>query len=211
MKKTFLFLMVVCLFATATTSSYAALYFKMTAEKTALTVGETATIEVFAYSEEAAGLNGLNGWQLSMFVSGGGGGGGVVEVVPGSITLFAPFSFDSLVYSVNSPSGAITDLSLNSLTPSVDSDLGVGDYDKIAEFSIQGISAGEVIYAIGDSGLGFFGSLRDFPIPGNYFDGTFDTAASDTQFTIIPEPATLALLGSGISFLCLRSRKSGRL
>jgi hypothetical protein len=210
MKKTFLFLMAVSLL-TASSNSFAALLFKMTSNKTSLLVGETATIEVFAYSEDAAGLNGLNSWQLSMLVS----GDDAVQVVGGSISLFAPFGFDSLMSSVNSPNGAIKNLAMNSLTTPVDSTLGVGDYQKIMDFDIQGISVGQVDYSIGDAGLGFFGILRDYNPANpatwvNYFDGTFNAAASDTHFRVVPEPATLVLLGSGMAFYLLRSRKNGR-
>jgi hypothetical protein len=71
-----------------------------------------------------------------------------------------------------------------------------------------------VTYSIGDAGLGFFGILRDYnpmsmPTWGNYLDGTFDAASSNRVFTIVPEPATLALLG-GLGFISLRSRRRGQ-
>lgn len=212
MKKTFLFLMVVCLFMAAADTSFSALRFKMTSDKTALDIGETAVIEIFAYADDplAAGNNGLNSWQLSMLVS----GDGTVAVNEGSITLSAPFSFDSLNTSINTPSGSIKDLAMNSLITPVDSALAVGDYQKIAEFSIQALSVGQVEYSIGDAGLGFFGILRDYnPADmgtwGNYLEGTFDAASSINQLTVVPEPATFVLLG-GMSLYLIRRRSFGK-
>ena len=102
-----------------------------------------------------------------------------------------------------------------SKTIPVNSTLGVGGYTKIAEFQIVGVNVGQATYSIADGGLGFFGILRDYnPVNpgtwGNYLDGTFDAGASDRVFSIVPEPATFALLG-GLGFFLLRSRKSGRL
>lgn len=212
MKKTFLFLVAVCLFAAAASDLHAALLLvKMNADKTTLAIGETATIELYAHAPVAAGLNGLNTWQLSMLV----GGDGAVSVLESSIAYTVPFTYDTLITSVNSPAGSIKDISISPKNPPEDSNLGVGGFTKIAEFVIEAVGAGQVTYTIGDAGVGggFFGILRDYnPMdPGdNYLDGSFELIGSDNQFTIVPEPATFALLG-GMGLILLRSRKSGRL
>lgn len=202
-----LFLRVGLLFIFISPSSFASLLFKMTADKTTLAVGETAVVSLLAYAEEADGLNGLNGWQLSAFVS----GTGTLKVVPGSLTVLRPFAADVLMASINSPSGDIRDLSLTAVQPRTDSTLGVGGYDKIAEFMVEAVAAGEVIYTLADGGAGFGGVLRDY----NPFDmdtwgymlaGVFNTAESDRVFTIVPEPASLAVLGV-MGLVALKTRR----
>jgi hypothetical protein len=212
MKQTILFLTAVILF-TVSSQVHAALTFKMNADKTTLALGDIASIEIFAYANDplATGQNGVNSWQISLLVS----GSGVVQVVDGSIAVTAPFPNDFLTSGINSPSGSISDLAMNAKTIPVNSTLGVGGYTKIAEFQIVGVNVGQATYSIADGGLGFFGILRDYnPVNpgtwGNYLDGTFDAGASDRVFSIVPEPATFALLG-GLGFFLLRSRKSGRL
>lgn len=212
MKQTILFLTAVILF-TVSSQVHAALTFKMNADKTTLALGDIASIEIFAYANDplATGQNGVNSWQISLLVS----GSGVVQVVDRSIAVTAPFPNDFLTSGINSPSGSISDLAMNAKTIPVNSTLGVGGYTKIAEFQIVGVNVGQATYSIADGGLGFFGILRDYnPVNpgtwGNYLDGTFDAGASDRVFSIVPEPATFALLG-GLGFFLLRSRKSGRL
>ena len=214
MKKTFLFLMVVGLFLTTSSSLHAALNFRMTIDKPVIGINETALIELYAHSEEAGDMNGLNNWQLGLIVT----GTGEVEVVTDSveIELFTPFDIsvaDSGYENINSPNGSIEDLTMQSDIPGTSTTFCVEGYDKIAEFEVRGIIAGEVEYMIGDYDGGFFGILRDFTPPfdpDNYFDGTFDIASSDTQITVVPEPASLALLG-GMSFFLLRRRNTDRI
>ncbi|HOK66282.1 MAG TPA: PEP-CTERM sorting domain-containing protein [Anaerohalosphaeraceae bacterium] len=190
-----------------TSSSFGALSFKMTADKTTLTVGQTTKVSLFAYAEEAAGMNGLNSWQLSAFVS----GTGMLKVVPGSLNVIKPFAADVLTAGINSPSGAIRDLSMTSVNAGIDSSLGVGGYQKIAEFTVEALGAGQVVYTLGDGGGGFGGILRDYnPLNpatwGNMLGGVFNEAESQRVFTIVPEPASLVLLGS-MGLMVLKARR----
>ncbi len=201
-----LFLTTGYLFIIISASSSAALYFKMTADKTVLAVGETAVVSLFAYAEEASGLNGLNNWQMSVNVS----GSGTLTVVSGSVSVVKPFAADVLVGSVNSPLGAIRDLSLTAIPPGIDSSLGVGGYHKIAEFTVEAVGVGQVLYTLGNGGSGFGGILRDYnPLNaatwGNMLEGVFNAAESERVFTIIPEPMTLVLLGS-MGLIALNTR-----
>lgn len=210
MKKSFLFLLVVILYLTISTASNAALYFKMTTDKTQIAIDETATITLSAKCEEAIDLNGLNNWQLGLTVA----GLGSVEVLEGTITLFAPFAYDTAIMydNVNNPLGSIEDLQLNPISPPEDSVLGVGDYDQIAQFMIRGVSEGDVTYTIGNFDGDFFGLLRDYDFmtgEGKY-DGIFDMAASTYQLTVVPEPASFLLFG-GVSLFLLRRRNRNKI
>lgn len=195
-----------------TSSSFGALSFKMTADKTTLAVGQTAVVSLFAYAEEAAGLNGLNSWQLSAFVS----GTGTLKVVPGSLTVVKPFPADVLFGNINSPMGTIRDLSLTAFSAGTDSSLGVGGYHKIAEFAVEAVAVGEVVYSLADGGTGFGGVLRDYnPLNpttwGNVLGGVFNEADSQRIFrivSVVPEPTSLILLGSmGLMVFRARCRK----
>jgi len=192
------------------TVSSADLIFVMTATKNVLAVGEEATIGIWAYAEEAAGLNGLNVWQLDMVVD----VDGVVEVktTPSTeISLIAPAPYDTDASgwdSVNSPlSGNVLELGMSTLVYAQDSDTGVGDFSLLAEITIKGIGAGQVTYNLIDNGtMGFYGILRD----GEYYDinnGNLEFRPGNNVFTVAPEPSCLILLATMAGF-ALRSRKA---
>jgi hypothetical protein len=206
MKK--LFLRASALYLCISASSFAALSFKMTAEKTTLAVGETTVISLFAYAEEADGQNGLNSWQLSAFVS----GTGQLKVAEGSLYVVRPFAADVLTAGINTPPGAIRDLSMTALQARVNSSLGVGGYQKIAEFMVEAVKAGSVVYALGDGGAGFGGILRDYdPVNpatwANMLEGVFNEAESQRVFTIVPEPTSLVVFGL-LGGVVLRTRRN---
>ena len=181
----------------------------MTIDKTTLGIGETALVELYALADDpiATGNNGLNSWQLSMIA----GGDGTVEVDDTSIAVFAPFGADLLTTSINVPAGSIEDLFMSANMPPEDSTLGIDDYGKIAEFVITAISIGDVSYVIGDSGFGFYGTLRDYNFMNgedddNWLQGNFDDAESIYGLTVVPEPASLTLLSvMGLALLPRRT------
>lgn len=188
--------------------SHADVLFKMEAPTTDLVLGGpavTVTVSAWADDLEATGTNGLNYWALSALVD----TDGVAEVVGSSIiplNLTTGFETDSA--SVNQigtgGTGSIDYLNTYPSGSEQPSGVGVGGYTPIAQFDIQAIgSVGQsVTYTLGDTG-GFLGILYDGT---TILDGQFDVGASQNVFTIVPEPATLLMLGLG-TMLAYRRKK----
>jgi hypothetical protein len=205
MKKKSLFcvlsLLIVC------SVSHADLLLKMEAAQTDLLPGAPVTVTISAWADDAlaTGLNGLNGWGLSAIVD----QTGVVEVVGGSVLFLAPSPWsagDTFAASINQPvtggTGSIEDLQLLTDALPQNSTAGVGGYTPIVQFDVQAIGGinDSVNYTLG--GVNFSGLLADF----TELSGQFVPGESQTAFTIVPEPATLILLGLG-SLVAYRRKK----
>lgn len=192
--------------------SFADLLLKITANDYELNIGEEATIQILGKSELAIGLNGLNVWQLDMFVN----NGGIVEVktadgsaATAEINLVAPTPIavpGSGWQEVNADlSGNVLGLGVSTPGP-YDSATGVGDYSLLAEVTIVGIAVGQTTYTLGDAdtppySLGFYGMLKD----ATNEDGSF--VQGNNVFTVVPEPTSLLII-SGLAALALRKRKT---
>jgi len=202
--------LIILSFFSATSS--ADLIFQMTATDNTLSVGQEATIGIWAYAEEAAGLNGLNGWQLDLVTD----VDNVVAVKTDSggdalITLIAPAPYhpdDSGWTSINNPNtGNVYGLKMGT-NGSQDSGTAVGDYSLLAEIKIEGVAEGTVTYNMNNLGIGeFIGWLRD----GNYYDidmgnVSFDSSNGENVFMVSPEPSSLLML-SLMSITGLRRKR----
>ena len=176
------------------------LKFKMTADKTELALGETATVSIWGWADDAlaTGVNGLNVWQLDMVPD----QSGVVSVT--GVTILQPNPRESGLgyFSINSPAeGTVGGLGAVSLNNPQDSTVGVGGYTELARVELEMlVETGAVTYELSNS----YGILRD----GTYFGaGEFDVAGSDVTFTSIPEPASLSMALGAMGLLCRHWRR----
>ncbi len=212
MRNFILFVLVVAGVVLSTTSS-AALVFKITADQTNLTVGDTTILHVWGWADDAKalGTNGLVDWQLNLIVD----TGGIVEITKdintnGDITILAPTPLSTIspnwsYSSVNSgKSGQVS--SVNALrNPDTSSTTGVGGYTELFNFKVEALGEGIVTYGM----TSMLGDLVDFTA---YSSGNgtavFNTAGSDNVLTVVPEPATLVLLvGFGVAGILTRRKK----
>lgn len=208
--------------------SFANLLFQMTATQNTLTVGEEATIGIWAnIEEEPNGLNGLNLWQLDMVAD----VPDVVKVktdgtIPGTeIDFIAPSPQDpdgtgwasvNQDLDTNVFEGNVLGLGATLATMPDDSDTGVGGYTLLVEVTIEGIASGTVEYDLVDAlemGGGFYGVLRDYfeEEEGNYYDimdGNLQFVPGNNVFTVVPEPGSLLIMAL-MAGLALKSRKLG--
>jgi hypothetical protein len=165
---------------------------KMVAAKTELAVDETATVQIWGYADSATGINGLNGWQMTLDIPSS--QNGIISVVPNSIHLIAPtppLPFGNIVIN-DQTSGRITGFGL-SLNGRQDSSTGVLKYDLLADFTIKGLAPGTATYTA--KGPPFNGWLKEGT---STLTGRFESTLSNNVFTVIaPEPASLILLVLG--------------
>lgn len=197
MKKKMMWLAALVVSLWGVSVSVAGLEVKLVAPKTDLLPSEQITVTLYAYANHAlaTGTNGLNAWQFDVLVS----QTGVVQVVPGSVVLLAPTPFVTNLSgftSINTPkTGQITYLHVvtNYGQPST---AGVGGFTAIAQFDIQAIgSAGQSVdFSLGGNAYGILADDTEL----NF---VFDSQNSQRTFTIVPEPATMALFVVGCAFL----------
>jgi len=192
--------------------SFANLLFKMTADKYTLTVGQEATIDIWAKAEGATGLNGLDVWQLDMVVDTGNKVAVKTVGANAIITLIAPAPMYPLSgwTSVNSLlSGNVLGIRAYTLTTPQNSTTGVGNFSLLAEITIVALNEGTVTYNLISAGTtGFYGMLAD----STYYDvGNAAPYAAVFQqgnnvFTVAPEPASIMIM-TVMAGLALRSRR----
>ena len=179
--------------------SYAALVFKITSDKTTLTLGQTTTMHVWGWANDplATGTNGLVDWELSLNVD----NSGIVKItkesnINGDITILAPAPYSTLVSnwsysSVNSPkTGQVG--GVNALRdPDTESTTGIGTYTELFQFNIKAIGEGAITYSM----TNMLGDLVDYTAY-NSGNGTalFNANGSDNVLTVVPEPSSLVIL-----------------
>ena len=191
--------------------SSAALLFKITATKNNLTIGEEATISIWAHIEEAIEEGyGLNAWQLDMVVN----TNSVVQVSANPV-LIAPTPIDpsSGWMSLNAgKTGNVYGLGVFTSGPQP-SNTGIGDFSLLAQVNIKAIGAvgNQVMYELTDytQTTGFWGALRgDTMNPSYVYPNNIQFLPGNNVFTIVPEPGSLLIMVFMAGF-ALRSRKTG--
>ena len=187
--------------------SHANLILKITADGTELAVGDKTTLHVFGLLEGAASGEGLYDWSVLAGVD----NSGIVQA--SSAVLLQPDPVDSGISGSTPDSLGNLDASAAIQNSATGSDAGVG-YTELFNFEIEGISVGQVQYSL----TSIFGTVYDFssgePLdPDNYtfYDDTegnvqFNAADSVGMIDVVPEPATLLMLGLG-SIVAFRRKK----
>ena len=194
-------LMIVC------SVSHADLLFKMDAPSTDLVLGgEAVTVTISAKVEGATSTleNGLFAWGLKATVD----SGGIADFVSAYLDPAVWDDNDSSTFP-GSPSGSVGMIAIGVNALAASSLIGVDDaYTPIATFDIQaaaGATAGQkVTYSIGGSVDDFWGLDVDGADYGESHGNI--SGGPDVEFTIVPEPATLVLLGLGSIVVCLRKK-----
>ena len=206
MKKKTLFcvlsLLIVC------SISHADLLFRMNAPTTDLVLGgDSVTVTISAQVEDATALagDGLFAWSLKAIVD----SGGIVDLVGADLDPAVWEADDSsAVPGALSGSVDMVAIGVDNASSSIGTD---GLYTSIATFEIQaaaGATAGQTVTYLLGGGDDFWGLDID-NIDYNETNGniTFEAGESNSVFTIVPEPATLVLLGLGSLVVAYRRKK----
>lgn len=189
-----------CLFALSVYfPAHGAISFKIECDNPVMDIDEQRTLTIYAYGNELVEDYGLYSWSLDLIANSSDGGS--VEVVSASVLAPKP-NFIEGYKDINVPIGSVNWLGAAVLSETQVSNVGVGGYTSVAEIVIKGISAGTVIYDIGDYGGGFYGAVRN---GSEQITGTFDANNSTTSFTVVPEPTSLLLL-TGLSLIAVKYR-----
>lgn len=195
---TFVFCIAVSVFSFST--SRADLIMKITADDTLLAVGDTTTLRVFGWAEEATGTNGLYDWSVSAFVD----MAGIVKVNSATVLQPVPVDTGSVIVSKNFGGLGNVDAAAAIQFSAMGSTAGIG-YTELFNFQIEAVTEGDVQYALRN----IVGDLFDFSVMYDdrvYFNVEFDEQNSAGAIRVVPEPSSMLLL-SGLSAAGLLRRK----
>ena len=178
-------------------------------------IGGETNVEIWVWAEGAQADGGIILWGVDVVLPEA--DDGIVQLSTNlpNLTFIEPvagfYSTTGALDTDNPWSGTVKHLSAESSQPI--SPLGVGlghlgdvndlsNYTKIAEVKIEGLSVGTAHYSLGlDYAGDFLAALTDL----TWLDGVCESQLGQTSVTVVPEPATLLMLG--LAGMCLRKRK----
>jgi hypothetical protein len=174
-----------------------------------ISVGQQSVIKIYAWAEDAVSGNGIVSWGLDVMLDAS--EDGIVAITEDQVLEpYSGFYMSKGALSLNSPySGAATTEGAFGMADS--SDLGVCDgqvenYTLMADITVQAVAAGTISYELGSYSTpiedNFYATLAD----DTKLTGTFEDTISQTEITVVPEPASILMLSLFSGLAAIKSK-----